>query len=648
MNDVLSYYRNGTYHADNEEAVKSFLAEFTGGKNEKMPFVFMGNKSDLSVFWQISELEQRKLTKIIPDKRVVVPKKMIESIPDEKIRQNTLQVFAKARADNLVHFDGTAYSITERGKSYISISDFALKRIEAEYKFYSGAEENLKDVVAAEKEDGITKQLIEIGVDQDRDFPGRKRITIDRESLSAHEDGNQWIAFIPGTGRSQQVAIPDRDVIVLNERTIVAFIDDDAIYSGIGSKNQIAGSELMRHFDDRTAGKSRRPSVNSIRKSVETPDNKNIRLISEREVSEKLNFLGIDPEKEFPMSNRVLIDSAAADVQKGEMFNSVTVPGSDEIRILIPDKHMIELNENTYVAFIRTSKLYEDAGSKRFLTGQEITDRFNHNSPVRMVHESYISKLHKGDTVYAPDHFSESLQINKYTVDRIITDMDGNTFYKLKGEDAPDQIVPSDSVGRFVFIDPDEGNEYVLSHEIEVHEYADELLGCTMGKEFIESASEEIRYEFVVPKEKVISEDGGLYRISIPGSQVEQVTIPSSDITEEGNQLTIAVYSNRQYDISSGAYRYSVTGEGLAKLSGVNVKAAKQAAVAVGAATTTSSSVNASIAAAPVPEVYTMGAKAIYAAAAQTVTTIIGETAKQSSTGGMSLTQNIGTGTEGE
>lgn len=467
MKDACSRYRGGYYSPENEALTKGLLSDLSAGMADSSnAFVFLGSRNDLSVFWQITEPVRRTLTRTIPEQRVVVPRKMIDEIPDEEIRQRTLAAFTKAQADGLLSYDGRSYSITEAGQRYITKSDFVLRRIEAEYKFFTGAETVLEaeadDIINNEKEAWLDAELRERGVDADS-FPGCRRVTIDRSSLQVKSVGKDWLTNVPRTSRKQKVILPAADVVELNEKTLVAFINPNKQYEGRGTKSQIDGAELMASFDDKTAEQKRRPSVESIRKTA--------------------TVASLAPQPRSP------------------------------------------------------------------------------------------AKLHVGDVVHAPDHYSNSLKLNEYKVLGILVDIYGRNLYKLAGEEVPEQILPEEALERFMFTDLSQGEAYLSAHGTEAADYADELLAQTMGEKFASAdPSEKITYALTLDKQNLIANYGDTCRVKLPGKQVEQVIVPTKDVLQQGEHLQITLHSEQSYKVITGAYGYNVSGQGLSKLAGATVQ----------------------------------------------------------------------------
>ncbi len=459
MSDACSRYRGGYYDPKNENLTAGIMSDLSGGKTaESAPFIFMGDRSDLSVFWEVAKPGKRSA----PEQRVAVPREMINNIPDEAVRKNTIAAFAKAQADGMVRFDGRVYNLTEAGKHYILRSDFILNRLTKEYNFFCTAsaamEKEAAGRAAAEKEAWIDAQLRSRGIDPER-YAGCRRITIDRESLQAERVGEDWLVNLPRTGRQQKVILPKESVVEVNDTTLIAFIEPGQTYPGRGIERSVTAEDLMAHFDDKT--ETRRPSVDNIKKAAEK-----------------------------------------------EPFE-----------------------------------------------------------PAAWADPTADAKLKAGETVFAPNHFENSLDLHPYTVDRALEDPAGQIWYKLSCEDLPDQILPEDSLGKFLFTDEAQGKAYLAAHGKEAADYADELLAQTMG-ERVAGQQETVTYSLALDKSKLIAENDEICRIRVPGKQVEQMILPKADVVQTGEKLQITLHSDQQYKVITGAYGYNTSGDGLAKLSG--------------------------------------------------------------------------------
>lgn len=354
---------------------------------------------------------------------------------------------------------------TEVGKRYITQSDFVISRLEAEYKFFTTAatvlEQETIDYKNVQKEDLINAELRKRGIDPEQ-YAGYQRVSINRKSLQAVQNGKDWLVFVPGTARQQKVILPGDNVVELNERTLIVFIDPNKQYLGLGTKKQLTGAELMASFDDKTARQTRHPSIEAIRTTATTP--------------------------------------------------TIPQPASP-------------------------------------------------------------AKLKIGETVFAPDHFCNSLRLNEYKVQGVLVDVNGRNLYKLKGEGVPEQILPEEALDRFMFTDAAKGEAYLSAHGKEAADYADTLLAQTMGEQFAASApSERITYALTLDKSNLVANYGDTCRVKLPGKQVEQMILPAKDVLQQGEHLQITLHSDQTYKVITGAYGYTVSGEGLSKLSGATVQ----------------------------------------------------------------------------
>lgn len=580
MTDACSRYRGGYYHPENETLTADLLSRMSEGKaTGNQPFFFLGNRSDLSVFWQVTRPETKGPLKTFPEERVLVPKDMLEHIPDKAIRNRSIAVFAKAQAEGLVGFDGRSYFITESGKHFISKTDFVLSRLEAEYKFFTSAQTVLEKEAAKEtqtkKEAWIDARLKERGINP-KQYEGCQRITIDRASLYVERQGQNWVSNVPGTARRQKVILPGDHVVEVDEKTLIAFIDPGKVYSGMGSKSSLPGSELMKRFVDKTEDLPRHPSTEAIQKAATSPGSSSFNRddFFDAAVRDSLKRHGKLPDKKAVLNPKLKIG------------DTVFAPDLYKNSLKLHEYKIIRLLTDTCGQF-----LYKLAGE---------------GVPDQLVPEGALDKFLFTDQEQGASYLTAHSEEAASYADELLARTMGKQF-----EGAPEV------------------------QEISVHT-------LTLDKNCLISGNGEscqIRFsnkqveQLVVPTKDVLQE-GEHLQVTLRSDQSYKVLTGAYSYNVSGDGAAkmsgVAVQTAKQsVQASVGAASQTVG----------NTAAT---ATATAATATAQTAVHTAVASVPIPEPITMTAKSIYAAAAQVATSVAQTTAQTVAPSALKLTQTIG------
>lgn len=236
LEDACSLYRGGSYDPKNEEKLKDLIENLAGGQSEKgQPFVFFGNKSDLSYFW----------AKDPKGKRPELSAELLAQIPDDKIRRQATATFARCYADGVLDYDfgRQVYTITEAGKKAIAKPDFVQGRLVKEAAFFSKADIVLENDVKSAAEERM----------RERGFEGCKYVTINRETLVRSETDAGLFTRVPNTGAKWYVEFDKSEVFDLTENTCEAYIDPGKQYTVCNRAGnpllRISGEELSQKYE---------------------------------------------------------------------------------------------------------------------------------------------------------------------------------------------------------------------------------------------------------------------------------------------------------------------------------------------------------------------------------------------------------------
>ncbi len=243
MSDACSAYRGGYVHKGNSEELASLVRELGGNDATKLVGneLFLGDRTDLSLFWKKTE----------KNKPVTISRAKLEGIESADLRGRVISTFTKAQLDGLVAYDGNTYALTSKGREAILNPDFVLARIRGECKLFADANTQLQMDAAQVVNDKIDARLSELGMDGR--FDGCDRITLNKERLFRGYVGDSTLFHVPGTARRMSVEIPNSNLIELDSNTYAAFLGKGASYKNVrdGKRGVIGESELFRYFDNK-------------------------------------------------------------------------------------------------------------------------------------------------------------------------------------------------------------------------------------------------------------------------------------------------------------------------------------------------------------------------------------------------------------
>lgn len=261
LSDACSAYRGGHVSSEDPEA-QTLLRDLSGGDElidatAEKPFFWLGDKSDLSYFWKKTER----------DTEVMLPRSVIDEIPDEALRKRVLSNITQARIEGTVLPIGDAYFLTDEGRKRILKPDFIRSRLVKECEFLGIATNGLEEIREQKQNDYIDKRLEELGLTGH--FDGRDRITLNKKTLLVDAGADDVVRFfVPGTSREKQVDIPKTDLIELDEKSYAAFLRKDAAYMVNGEP--MPEAELFLYFNDKNKKKQQITStVERAEKSVQ-------------------------------------------------------------------------------------------------------------------------------------------------------------------------------------------------------------------------------------------------------------------------------------------------------------------------------------------------------------------------------------------
>lgn len=136
IEDACSAYRGGFVKKPEAQEIKDLIDGLRGTTSAQAneEFFFMGDAGDLSCFWKKADAKNH----------CVLPREVIDSISDLKLKKNVISTFTQAELEGKVKFDGKVYTLTNKGKATVCDPGFVAKRIAAEEAFFQKAKENLK------------------------------------------------------------------------------------------------------------------------------------------------------------------------------------------------------------------------------------------------------------------------------------------------------------------------------------------------------------------------------------------------------------------------------------------------------------------------------------------------------------------------
>lgn len=254
VENACSCYRGG-YCEGSREQLNGLMRELAGTEEARLNgnFVWLGDRSDLSVFWR--QTAKGTPTRLSAD--------VVESIP-EPTREKVKSVLAQARLERLVSYDGRNYDLTAAGRQYIHRTDFIVDRLRRESRALGLSHAKLSQEKERRTTSRIDARLRELGLEGR--FDDCDRITINKRALHVPQgDTAETLRFyLPNTKRRMTVDLPREDVIELDPETYAAFLRRDADYAV--QKNGVAatdmkGAELFGHFDDRSENRRKSEAI---------------------------------------------------------------------------------------------------------------------------------------------------------------------------------------------------------------------------------------------------------------------------------------------------------------------------------------------------------------------------------------------------
>ena len=245
LTNALSAYRGGYCDGDSSE-LKELIHDLAGTQDARLDgnFIFLGNKSDLSYFWKLTN----------KDNSTIMLRSYIDTIPDEKLKANVISTMTRAQLDGIVAFDGKSYALTSKGRKAIFNTDFALGRLKNECQHLGIAKNALDAQYDNVQNDRIDKRLSELGLDGK--FDNCDRVTANKAKLLARDNGSNMSFFVPGTSRMTTVDIPSDHVIELDDKTYALFLERGKdISATLGGKNTVLSEqEVFKAFENKNKG----------------------------------------------------------------------------------------------------------------------------------------------------------------------------------------------------------------------------------------------------------------------------------------------------------------------------------------------------------------------------------------------------------
>ena len=301
------------------------------------------------------------------------------------------------------------------------------------------------------------------------------------------------------------------------------------------------------------------------------------------------------------------------------------VPGTARrMSVEIPNSNLIELDSNTYAAFLEKGASYKNVrDGKHGVIGESELFRFFDNKnkldpkelatmvdkaevaakaemmPTRSFDsedffEAALKRSYDGsgvlggeklDTDFVPkegDVYSVFLGgegSQDFEITRAWQDEFGGREYNLRAVDGGrgDILLPEEAFGEIAFADKAEGEAYVAAHPEKMAKYGDLLKGEVV-EATPEAASEVSTY--TIPRGEWALW-GSEYSVNTKGRDYVSASIPFSDATPNPDgSLTVDVYSNKSYGVSTGksaTYDATQSGKALGKVFGKPTQAAAQA-----------------------------------------------------------------------
>lgn len=345
----------------------------------------------------------------------------------------------------------------------------------------------------------------------------------------------------------------------------------------------------------------------------------------------------------------ILVDDTSDDVAR------FVVPGTRRTKeVDLPKSDLIELDEKTYVGFLRKDKNYFVNGEpiqekelfryfddKNKKETERIATAAKRGEKAAAFSEKVQKKeLRPGDKVYALQPEEEGLGVHNYTVERISESPDGNHLYKLRPEDSEgvDMLIREENHGRLFFDDPDTAAEYAALAPEDVAAESVQLQEMYSAKEYLE-----------IPA-KYVEQVNGEIRVHPKDAPHESIVFgaDAAQVRPDGSAV-VQLHSGASYTVRSGEVSYTVSQQGAQNLmQGVanpvseGARAAGQAAAKTAANTavkTLQTATNVTAKAIPTVEIGTTTTKIIMEAANKTLS--VASAAAQGATQAGSMVQKI-------
>lgn len=305
--------------------------------------------------------------------------------------------------------------------------------------------------------------------------------------------------------------------------------------------------------------------------------------------------------------------------------SSFHVPGTARrMSVEIPNSNLIELDSNTYAAFLEKGASYKNVrDGKHGVIGESELFRFFDNKnkldpkelatmvdkaevaakaemmPTRSFaandfFEAALKRSYDGsgvfggeklDTDFVPKEgdvysvFLEGEGSQDFKITRAWQDEFGGREYNLRAVDGGrgDILLPEEAFGEIAFADKAEGEAHVKANPERMAKYG-ELFTDEIAEATPEATSEVSTY--TIPRGEW-STTGDAYNVKTKGRDYVSASIPAADAAPNPDgSLTVDVYSNKNYGVSTGksaAYDATQSGKSLGKVLGKPTQAATKA-----------------------------------------------------------------------
>lgn len=294
---------------------------------------------------------------------------------------------------------------------------------------------------------------------------------------------------------------------------------------------------------------------------------------------------------EIPNSNLIELDSNtyAAFLEKGASYKNVRdgkhgVIGESELFRFFDNKNKLDPKELATMV----DKAEVAAKAEMMPTRSFATEDFFEAALKRSYDGSGVFGGEKLDTEFVPKEgdvysvFLEGEGSKDFTVTRAWQDEFGGREYNLRAVDGGrgDILLPEEAFGEIAFADKAEGEAHVKANPERMAEYG-EFLTDEVAEATPEATSEVSTY--TIPRGEW-STTGDAYNVKTKGRDYVSASIPAADAAPNPDgSLSVDVYSNKSYGVSTGksaAYDAKQSGKALGKVLGKPAQAAAQAAKA--------------------------------------------------------------------